>query len=722
MKSKLRSISIFTLFFIPSIVFATPNPPKDLVLKALSSNNVEIKWTDNSDNETGFKIFRDGKLITTTPSDTTSYTDTGLKPSTTYTYTVKATDLTIAEPKLKGVHISEVVPSNKDILPDDDYYDYSDYIELKNYDSKDIDISSYVISNGKTSWVIPSGTTIKANGYLLIWADERNEKKKALHANFKLSSKKATVTLLDRDSKKLDEIKYKKAPSNIALRVVDKKIVYTKPTPKAKNSDLYIEYAQSQKPTFSKEAGFYKGKQTISLSSANNAKIYYTVDGTTPDKNSLLYSSPITIDKTTVVKAVAIESGEFKSDVVTNSYIIDFDTDLPVVSVSTDPKNLFDDYIGIYVVGKNGVVNKECNLNGSPKNYARDWERASFVEYFDENKQRGFKFNTQISITGQCSRENKKKNLAFELEKTDGKKSLNYPLYEHKIDLKDIKDFKLRAGELGYKLQEILSAALASEAGLDIDYQDYKIAHMFMNGEYWGIYHIREKKGKDYLRSNYPDLGKKIDILNWSAKHGDTRAMYAFMNYVESHDLSVDANYQYVVNQMDLHNFIDYLSFMLYSANTDWLNSNFRWWREQKEGAKWRWMFDDMDRTFNDGGDTINGKPINGDSKFDIFKLIQDRDISPLAHLINKLMANASFRADLKARLGELLDSVFTPENVIQTVDRLYNQELPYIDLEKDKWSGAVTSAKLKNNVDIIKEFAKDRANEMRKLMDKYLN
>ena len=49
-------------------------------------------------------------------------------------------------------------------------------------------------------------------------------------------------------------------------------------------------------------------------------------------------------------------------------------------------------------------------------------------------------------------------------------------------------------------------------------------------------------------------------------------------------------------------------------------------------------------------------------------------------------------------------------------------QELPYIDLEKDKWSGAVTSAKLKNNVDIIKEFAKDRANEMRKLMDKYLN
>ncbi len=68
-----------------------PNPPSNLVLTPLSSSSVRVQWKDNSDDEIGFKIFRDGVLIDTTASNATSFVDTGLKAQTTYTYTVKAT-------------------------------------------------------------------------------------------------------------------------------------------------------------------------------------------------------------------------------------------------------------------------------------------------------------------------------------------------------------------------------------------------------------------------------------------------------------------------------------------------------------------------------------------------------------------------------------------------------------------------------------------------------
>ncbi len=83
---------VSALALLVGSLFAKPNAPSQLVLKALSSSSVKISWRDNSNNETGFKIFRDDRLITVTPPNQTHFTDTGLKPATTYRYTVRATD------------------------------------------------------------------------------------------------------------------------------------------------------------------------------------------------------------------------------------------------------------------------------------------------------------------------------------------------------------------------------------------------------------------------------------------------------------------------------------------------------------------------------------------------------------------------------------------------------------------------------------------------------
>ncbi len=76
-------------------------------------------------------------------------------------------------------------------------------------------------------------------------------------------------------------------------------------------------------PTFSPEAGTYTEAQTVTISCATeNATIYYTVDGTTPDMNSTVYSEPLSITETTTVKAIAVKEGFIDSEVAEAEYVI----------------------------------------------------------------------------------------------------------------------------------------------------------------------------------------------------------------------------------------------------------------------------------------------------------------------------------------------------------------------------------------------------------------
>ena len=74
------------------LLFAKPTKPESLQLEPISETKVSISWEDRSANESGFKVFRDGRLIATTARDVTSYEDSGLNANTSYRYTVMATD------------------------------------------------------------------------------------------------------------------------------------------------------------------------------------------------------------------------------------------------------------------------------------------------------------------------------------------------------------------------------------------------------------------------------------------------------------------------------------------------------------------------------------------------------------------------------------------------------------------------------------------------------
>jgi hypothetical protein len=581
-----------------------------------------------------------------------------------------------------GLVINEVLASNIDTELDPDYGQFSDWIELYNGTGSSIDIGGYYLSDDEqnlTKWKIPNGKKIDANEYLLIWADKEDT---GVHTNFKLSDKGETVVLSDNNGKMVDSIKFDKQKSNISCGKINDKVYYMKPTPKKVNRNAYSVLSRSKKPDFSLASGFYDGTQTIELVQENGGKIYYTKDGSTPTENSTPYTAPINVNETTVIKAVSLERGNFLSKVRTKTYFIDLESKLPVVSLSMNDDYLNDDMIGIYVAGKNGIASQGCydHLNDGPadyKNFNQSWERPVYMEYFDEEKERAFNLGVDISIAGQCSKYNKKKSFAIELDSKYGDKSLKYSLYPSKEAVTKVKDFKLRTGRGGFDVTDILAAMIVESGNLDIDYQGYRAVRMFINGEYWGIYNIREKKGKDYIRSNYPDIDK-VDIIAHTVykvpqdkdivKSGNMEAFNNLVNYVKTHDLSNDSDYQGLLTMIDKNSCLDYMIFMIYAGASDWLYNNTRFWRERKEGAKWRWMLDDVDGAFT--------KTID---EYDSFAKAVGTPTF-MSEMFKKLLTNSNFKAEFKNRFNNYLNTVFKSENILPLISKLSDERRGYLD------------------------------------------
>lgn len=275
------------------------------------------------------------------------------------------------------VIINEFMASNTSIIPDmADFDDYSDWIELHNTSDQQIDLSDYYLSdnlNNPKKWSFPSGTKIDAGGYLLIWADDHDagpgqeftrefypwDKKfeaRGYHACFKLSADGEEI-VLSKDSGSslvvIDSVIFSNQLSDISMgRNPSENYVWYKydmPTPGEANTTDAKQIEQfSGSVTFSIPGGFYSGPQTVSLS-ASSGDIYYTLDGSIPDKKSSKYSSPITINKTISLRARIIEPDKLAGYVETNTYFIgEKARDLMCINISTDSSLLYDSDIGIF--------------------------------------------------------------------------------------------------------------------------------------------------------------------------------------------------------------------------------------------------------------------------------------------------------------------------------------------------------------------------------------
>lgn len=432
-------------------------------------------------------------------------------------------------------------------------------------------------------------------------------------------------------------------------------------TPAAKNTQPAAAEKTTKTPSapsFSKEGGFYDDAFLLTLSSEPNTTIYYTTDGTNPctSETSLPYTEEIliynnteepnvysavkdislygytppkyNIDKGMNIRAVTKSADGTYSSVVSNSYFIgktaSYYSDIRVISMVTDASYLFDPDTGAYMVGSGYYEWKKKNKHArysagdveNPTNYNADGRASEFpvnIQVF-ENGTAVYSADVGARISGNWSRANVQKSFRFYARNEYGDTKMRYSFIDDLLNskgnvLKKYDKVTLRSGgnDSVLHFRDAFIHDLTADTG--IDYMASEPYILFLNGEFWGLYLLREKPDSYYIQSHYGIDESNVSVLkNGSLESGSIRAMGAYVEFcrwASTADMTVEENYQKFCEQMDVQSFMDYIAIETYVGNSDWASGYFNNWmvwrsdtadpNNPKADGKWRYILYDLD-------------------------------------------------------------------------------------------------------------------------------
>ncbi len=604
------------------------------------------------------------------------------------------------------------IPDEYDIIPDNcpvpdceqwyndlgrSVYDgnYPGWVEIYNPTNTGISMADYCLSDDPYSllkWIFPQ-ITLPAKSHMLVFLSGKDRKVNAppdqyLHTNFKLDRKAESLYLSSIEGNIIGELDASDLPLDFSLGRMtdgaDQWLTFISPTPMAANTGAYfLGYSDQVLPV--QDPGLYNAALSVTLSQqVSGAEIRYTTNGNDPGLGNKLYSGPISISNTTVIKARVFKHGKFISPVFTGTYVIN-DHDLPVVCLTTPQANLWDGETGIYTPGNNAdEVNRIAN-------YWNNWERPAHIELFEPDGSASFSIDAGIKIFGWGSRTNDRRSMAVMIRDKYGIEELEYPLLPDS-DIKTYKSFVLRNG--GQDWQETLirdPLVMELTKDLDIERQLYRFCVVYLNGEYWGIHNIRSKINEDYLASHSWADKDKVDIISryWRRTYpvvieGDDEQYMTMENYIRNTDLSNNTAFETVEEMIDVQNIIDYFAVNTFVSNGDWPGNNNKCWRSNDPESRWRWIMYDLDNTFNlnswssYSANTLYNATLVGGTNW------PNPDHTTL--LFRKLLENESFKTGFILKISDLMNTVFQEDNIKSKIDQVSENLFAEIDEHIKLW------------------------------------
>ncbi len=585
--------------------------------------------------------------------------------------------------------INEVCSYNGDVVEDENG-DEPDWIELYNAGSTPVDLFDFALSGeGSDPWKLPH-KILQPQSWLLVFASGKNRTTPNLHTDFKLSKEGETIKLYDPSGALLQELvipelhlDHSYGPSTDGGSSFG---IFDLATPGSSNTVATIHTGYSSDPSFSQEAGFYNGSTTLVITGGGASQIFYTIDGSIPTVTANLYTGPITIDSTTVIRARAFSalSIELPSRVVTRSYILNYNQTLPVFSISTNPANLWDWNTGIYVLGPN--ASPAYPYYGA--NFWQDWEIEGHIEFFETDGQKIFEQDAGISIHGGSSNRTKPmKSLRLTNRSKFGESAFHYKFF----DQKDIDDFKLivlrnSSGDFNraHFRDECLHELMINK--LDIDLNAYRPSAVFLDGFYYGVHNIRERISKFYLEENFGVDGNNVDLLEEDSLvlEGDFTAFNSMYAFITGNDMSVPANFESARQLLDMHSFCDYYIAETFLSNIDWPYNNIKFWRERKDGALWRYILIDLDISLGN----LGWAPAN----FDILGRIMGPygDNNRHVHIFRSVLQNKNFRQYFINRYADLVNTIFTAEYFSAHIEKVRTRLENEMPMHFAKWGNSM--------------------------------
>ncbi len=588
----------------------------------------------------------------------------------------------------------------------------TDWIEIYNAGNEIIDLSFFSLSDNPANlskWDFPSGTTIDPDGFLLVWADEAGELQTGLHASFKLNVSGENLYLTNQQGLLIDSLFFSRQFEDVSYGKTDtgSLVYFSNPTPGAPNDEA-SSYRLAVGISYNPPPGIYPDYQMLELSWIDsNAVIRYTFDGSEPDENSDIYGGPIGISANTVIRTKIWAEGYLPGWIETATYLISDTFNLPVFSLVTDPVNLWDSVQGIYVSGTNGITGYCSEV---PVNWNQDWERPVSLELLGRSGTRKLYADGGLKIHGGCSRTAPMKSLGYFSRNEYGSNELRYPFFREKEDVTWFKDliFRNSGNDFWYTMMRDGIIQAVAKSNMDIDKQGFEPVIVFLNGEYWGIHNLREDVNEHYFESNYGIPAEEIDLLKTYNQVVSGTGIYFvnLENYLGSHDLSIQSNYDYVAERIDMNEYINYQITEMFFANRDWPGNNQKYWRHRTTNGKWRWVMFDMDFTWG----LYEFNPA-----IDMFTFCTATDgpdwpNPPWAtFLFRKLLENKGFRKQFIMTYMMHLNTTFQPANVIHFIDSMQAMIYDEFPAHIARWSQPWSMDQWNANVEELRNFARMR-------------
>ena len=635
---------------------------------------------------------------------------------------------------LGGVYISEFGGSTGSVA--------SDWVEIYNSTGSAVSLAGYGISNNPKNpakWVFPD-ISIEPGEYLLLYATGSADKaqKKNLKLNFCISSTGEALFFFDPNGKLIDKLSAGRMRSgqSYGRDGSDNRFYYAEPTPGAQNGKGYEGITQL--PAFSVTPGIYDNAVTVAITAGEGETIRYTTDCTTPNASSEVYSGELSISKNSVIRAAAFRDGYLSGDVATATYLFRSDGvnhALPVVTLVTDPDNLWNSKTGIYATGDQfdpDAASYADTLKSATYYQAKFateeqvdtiWEKPAAFSLFDDNGKQVFTQNVGIRIAGSFGRGRAQKGFNVIARKEYGKGSMEYPFFENR-PYTEYKAVVLRAGAQDQnrsKIRDELASGLLEGTDINILYQAYRPTVLYLNGEYWGVYFMKEKRNRFFV-AQHENTENNVDLAIGKGfkqrSYGDNSDWVSLYEYATSHDLSSADAYNYVAERMDVDSFRDYMIAEIYNGNTD--TYNFQYYR--LKGGKWKFIFYDFCWGFQSPGhETL------------AFRMGKTPSDVCSAKLFAAMLQNKGWRDSFCRRFGELLNTAFAPERVTALIEELYGYVEPEIKREREKFNKDTfmgvkqpntnlgTYEGFQSEISKLKEFAQKRPEEIKRQLQSNL-
>jgi hypothetical protein len=505
-----------------------------------------------------------------------------------------------------------------------------------------------------------------------------------INSNFKISDDD-TILLWNAEGELADSISITNVRANNTLGRYpdgsDSMGIMAKPSPGRKNDQTFLGYLENA--TVDVKPGKYVGSQQVRIMNDHNEiDIYFTTDGTEPaDTLEKYHGQIITIDSTSVLKVKMFKEGYISGATECFNYLINENTNLPVLTISSDIDNFFSPDHGIF---------NDLNLQ-------RDIEIPAHFHYFDG---KGNEYSSYMGIKAHGSTSKltiPMKSMRLYARYRYGNGVFEFPFFD-KYYTEHKRLVVRNAGQDWYysyirdAFVNLLSLKLDSSIAAAI-----QPCVVYLNGSYWGLMYLQERVDEKMISKQYNINDENINFFEDSdmVQHGEYDDLKAFTDTLNILDLSNEDDFEYVMSKIDLMNYCNYAALRFFSLIIDWPCLNEKFWQSDGFDDKYRWLIYDSDISCGFSGQDNNFK-----------------NFYPAQCLFSQsfifLIKNKSFRTIFINHYCDLLNTFFHEDNTIKLLDSLVNLISPEIQRHQAKWQESCVD--WEDHIEKVRDFLRNRS------------